>query len=166
MSPVSASFIIQHITYQIFLLLLALRPCCQPSVSEKKAQSSFYLASAAVHSSVFLSPPLALFLCFSPTERGRCLKNLQFFSFLLRFFCLLFLSNENTAWSCTKAAVLETHKDYTESERHDRITSLPLYSSKTVYIVLHCVTSLDCGVCEIKSQNIDCLNFNIFILFI
>lgn len=123
MSPVLASFIIQHITYQIFLLLLALRPCCQPSVSEKKAQSSFYLASAAVHSSVFLSPPLALFLCFSPTERGRCLKNLQFFSFLLRFFAF-FSSRMKTlheavqkqlCWRHTKTTLRAS--DTTESHR-------------------------------------------------
>lgn len=139
MSPVSASFIIQHITYQIFLLLLALRPCCQPSVSEKKG-TKLVLSRLSCRSQLCfpLSATCSLSVL-SPTERGRCLKNFQFFSFLLRFFCLLFLSNENTAWSCTKAAVLETHKDYTESERHDRITSFPLYSSKTVYIVSHCV---------------------------
>lgn len=134
MSPVSASFIIQHITYQIFLLLLALRPCCQPSVSGEKRHKARFISPqlpfTALFSSLILSPPLALFLCFSPMERGRCLKNSQFFSFLLSFFAF-FSSRMKTLHEAVQKQLCWRHTKTTlRATRQDRTTSLPLYSTE------------------------------------
>lgn len=157
MSPVSASFIIQHITFQIFLLLLALRPCCQPSVSEKKKpQSSFYLASTAVHSSVFLSHTLSATCYLSvlfPHGEGRCLKNSQFFSFLLRFFLPPFPLEWKHCMKLYKSSCVgDTQRLHCVQTRND---TTPLYSTKlSTYSVALChFTQLWC-MHEIKTQNL------------
>lgn len=128
MSPVSASFIIQHITYQIFLLLLALWPCCQPSVSGKKG-TKLVLSRLSCRS--LLSFPLSYslrhllsFCAFPPWSGADVLRTHSSFRFYWGFLPSFPLEWKHCMKQYKSSCVGDTQR------RHDRTTSLPLYSTK------------------------------------
>ncbi len=127
MSPVSASFIIQHITYQIFLLLLALRPCCQPSESEKRHKARFIspqLPFTALFSSL---RHLLSFCAFPPRSGADVLRTRNSSRFYWGFFAF-FSSRMKTLHEAVQKQLCWRHTKTTlrASERQNHITPVIL----------------------------------------